>query len=429
VNRPGYLLTAAFAACVAGTVVVATASATAVHAAPAGTEPAWTRNVPIERIVEWRRHLHQHPELSHHETMTSDYVAGVLQGLGDIEVKRPTPTSVVGVLRGARPGRTVAFRADLDALPVPEQTGLPFASAVAGVSHACGHDMHSAMLLGTATTLARMRGSLAGTVVFIFQHAEEVAPGGAQEIIASGALAGVGAFFGMHVFTGPPAGHVGIMPAGAASTAADNFTVTIHGKGSHGAMPHLGVDPVVAGAAVVSALQTVVSRNVTPGEMAVVTVGKFHAGTAPNIIPDQAELAGTVRTVTDSTRRIAAERVKAIVEAVVAAHGATCTLDYRPGPPAVVNDPALVDLARASAVKALGADQVYEAPRMSASEDFARYRELAPICFLALGAGPGPANHSPYFDPDESAMANGVKAQVQILLDYLAGAGPRSRRR
>ena len=355
--------------------------------------------MPVERIVEWRRYLHQHPELSHHEAKTADYVAGVLQDLGGIEVKRPTPNSVLGILRGAKPGRTVAFRADLDALPVPEQTGLPFASVVPGVSHACGHDMHSAMLLGTATTLARMRESLAGTVVFVFQPAEEVAPGGAQEIVASGALAGVEAFFGMHVFTGPPAGHVGIMPAGAASTAADNFTLVIHGKGSHGAMPHLGVDPVVAGAAVVNALQTVVSRNVAPGEMAVVTVGKFQAGTAPNIIPDRAELAGTVRTVTDSTRRLAAARVRAIVDAVVKAHGATYTLDYVPGPPAIENDPALVDLARASAVKALGAGHVFDAPRMSASEDFARYRELAPICFLALGAGPGPANHSPVLRP------------------------------
>jgi metal-dependent amidase/aminoacylase/carboxypeptidase family protein len=162
--------------------------------------------------------------------------------------------------------------------------------------------------------------------------------------------------------------------------------------------------------------------------MAVVTVGKFQAGTAPNIIPDQAELAGTVRTVTDSTRRIAERRVRAIVDGVVKAHGATYTLDYEPGPPAVVNDPALVNLARAGAVRALGAGRVYEAPRMSASEDFARYRDLAPICLMSLGAGPGPANHSPFFDPDEGAMENGVKAQVQILLDYLA-AGPRPGRR
>ena len=398
-------------------------------AAPAAGAPAWAKQVPVERIVEWRRHLHQNPELSRHEQKTADYVAGVLRDLGGIEVKRPTPNSVVGVLRGAKPGRTVAFRADLDALPVPEESGLPFASAVPGVSHACGHDLHSAMLLGTAATLSQMRASLAGTVVFVFQHAEEVSPGGAQDLVASGALAGVEAFFSMHVFTGPPAGHVGIMPAGAASTAADNFTLVIHGKGSHGAMPHLGVDPVVAGAAVVEALQTIVSRNVTPGEMAVVTVGRFQAGTAPNIIPDQAELAGTVRTVTDSTRRLAERRVRAIVDAVVKAHGATYTLDYEPGPPAVVNDPDLVDLARAGAVKAVGADHVFDAPRMSASEDFARYRELAPICLMALGAGPGPANHSPYFNPDEGAMVNGVKAQVRILLDYLTGGGPRPRRR
>ncbi len=420
-NGPWHLLAAALVAGVTGTALAAPVGA-------AAGAPAWAKHVPVERVVEWRRYLHQHPELSNHEAKTADYVAGVLQGLGGIEVKRPTPNSVVGVLRGAKPGRTVAFRADLDALPVPEESGLPFASVVPGVSHACAHDMHSAMLLGTAATLSRMRTSLAGTVLFVFQHAEEVSPGGARELVASGALAGVEAVFGMHVFTGPPVGHVGIMPAGAASTAADNFTLVVHGKGSHGAMPQHGVDPVVAGAAVVSALQTVVSRNVAPGEMAVVTVGRFSAGTAPNIIPDRAELAGTVRTVTDSTRRLAEERVRGIVDAVVKAHGATYTLDYEPGPPAVVNDPALVDLARAGALQALGAAHVYEAPRMSASEDFARYRELAPICLLALGAGPGPANHSPYFAPDEDAMVNGVKAQVQILLDYLAG-GPRPGRR
>jgi amidohydrolase len=418
--RSSCLVAVAFTACFAGAVVAAPSPA-----ARAVTEPAWAKHVPVGRLVEWRRHLHRNPELSHHEAKTADYVAGMLRDLGGIEVKRPTPNSVIGVLHGTKPGRTVAFRADLDALPVPEETGLPFASAVPGVSHACGHDLHSAMLLGTAATLSKLRGSLAGTVVFVFQPAEEVAPGGAEELVASGALAGVEAFFGMHVFTGPPAGHVGIMPKGAASTAADNFTLVIHGRGSHGAMPHLGVDPVVTGAAVVTALQTIVSRNVAPGEMAVVTVGRFQAGTAPNIIPDRAELSGTVRTVTDSTRRLAAERVRAIVDAVVRAHGATYTLDYAPGPPAIENDPALVDLARASAVKALGADQVFDAPRMSASEDFARYRELAPICFLSLGVGPGPANHSPAFAPDEGAMANGVRAQVQIILDYLARGGPR----
>ena len=266
-DRMKCLLAAALAA---GFVLGVTAPALA---APAAGAPAWAKHVPVERLVEWRRYLHQHPELSHHEEKTADYVAGVLQGLGGIEVKRPTPNSVIGILRGTGPGRTVAFRADLDALPVPEETGLPFASVVPGVSHACAHDLHSAVLLGTAATLTRLRASLAGTVVFVFQHAEEVTPGGAQELVASGALAGVEAFFGMHVFTGPPVGHVGIMPAGAASTAADNFTLVIHGRGSHGAMPHLGVDPVVAGAAVVNALQTVVSRNVAPGEMAVVTVG------------------------------------------------------------------------------------------------------------------------------------------------------------
>lgn len=372
-----------------------------------------------DKVIEWRHHIHQQPELSFQEKNTADYVANVLKGLGNIKVTRPTATSVLGKLKGAKPGKTVAFRADMDALPVQEETGLPFASSVANVSHACGHDMHTAMLLGTATVLSGMQKDISGTVYFIFQHAEEKAPGGATEIIKSGALKGIDAIFGMHVIPNFPVGHVGLLPVGAASTASDGFTLTIQGKGSHGSMPQLGVDPIVVGAEIVGALQTVVSRNVTPGEMAVVSVGKFQAGNAPNVIPDKAELAATVRTVSDDTRQLVATRIKSLIDNICKAYGATYDLNYVFSYPAIQNDEALRSLAKASVTKILGEDQVFDAPRMPASEDFSYYKEVAPTYFMALGVGPGPANHSPKFNPDESALLNGVKAEVQILLDYL----------
>lgn len=375
-------------------------------------------------VIEWRHHIHRHPERSFHEVATARYVDSLLASFGNIEVSHPTPTSVLGILHGARPGKTVAFRADMDALPVQEETGLPFASVVPGVSHACGHDAHTAMLLGTAKVLSQKQKDIRGTVYFLFQHAEEEGTGGAQEIIKTGALKGVDAFFGMHLLPNYPVGYLGILPVGAASTSADGFFLTINGKGSHGSMPQLGTDPIVTGAEVVTALQTVVSRNVTPGEMAVVSVGKFQAGDAPNVIPDKAELAATVRTVSEPTRQLVAARIKTLVDHIVQANGATCHLDYKFGYPAIQNDEALRALARAGATKALGTSQVFDAPRMSASEDFAYYKEVAPTCFMVLGVGDGAANHSPEFNPDERALANGVRAEVQIILDYLETYAP-----
>jgi len=223
----------------------------------------------------------------------------------------------------------------------------------------------------------------------------------------------------MHVFPNNEAGSVGIMPVGPASTAADGFYLTIQGKGSHGSTPNLSIDPVVTGAEIVMTLQTVVSRNVPPGEMAVISVGKFQSGTVSNVIPDKAQLDGTVRSVTESTRRLLAERIKAIIDNIVKANGATYTLDYQTGYPAIENDADLTALARSGAKKIIGNDKVFDAPRMTASEDFAKYRQIAPICFLTLGTGPGYMNHHPKFSPDESSFINGIKVQVQVILDYL----------
>jgi amidohydrolase len=380
---------------------------------------SWVKLIPTDDLIKWRRHLHQNPELSFKEEQTSKYVEGVLKSLPNIKIIKPGKTSVIGVLKGAKPGKTVAFRADMDALPLQEETGLPFSSKVKNVSHACGHDAHTAMLLATAATLSKMQDQIKGTVYFIFQHAEEQPPGGALDIVNSGALKEVDAFFGMHVLPNFPAGHVGILPVGAASTAQDVFNLTIIGKGSHGSMPHLGIDPIVVGAAIVNALQTVVSRNVTPGEMTVVTIGKFQSGEAPNVIADKAELAASIRTTTDETRKLVETRTKALIDNITEAYGATYELDYIPTYPAIQNDAALISHAKNSAVALLGNEQVFDAPMMTASEDFAYYRKVAPTCFITLGIGKGAANHNPKFNVDESALPNGVKAQVQIILDYL----------
>lgn len=378
------------------------------------------QNNPVDnQVIEWRRHIHQNPELSFKETNTADYVEQILKKLGNIEVSRPTPTSVIGILKGGKPGKTVAFRADMDALPVQEETGLSFASTVKGVSHACGHDAHTAMLLGTATTLSKMQKQIPGTVYFIFQHAEELYPGGAQEIIKSGALKGIDAFFGVHVVSYLPAGIIGILPSGAASTNSDGFNLTIQGKGSHGSMPNLGVDPIVVGAEIVTNLQTIISRNVTPGEMAVITIGRFQSGKANNVIPETADLGATVRTTTDETRKLVADRIKTMVNDICHAYGAKADLDYIFSYSAIQNSKELCELARKAAIQAIGKDKVVDVPRMTTSEDFSYYKEVAPTCFIVLGVGDGPANHSPKFNLDEKALSNGVKAEVQIIMDYL----------
>lgn len=379
----------------------------------------WIKNIPTDDLIKWRRYIHENAEVSFKEVNTSKYVESILKSLGNIEILRPAKTCVVGILKGSKPGKTVAFRADMDGLPIQEETGLSFASKNKNVSHACGHDAHTAMLLATATTLSKMKDQINGTVYFIFQHAEEQAPGGALDIIKSGALNNVDAFFGMHVLPNFPIGHVGILPNGAASTTSDEFYLTIKGKGSHGSMPQLGIDPIVIGAEIVSALQTIVSRNVTPGEMTVVTIGKFQSGDAPNVIADKAELAASIRTTTDATRKLVETRVRSLVDNITKGYDATYDLEYVYNYPAIKNDIALNVLAKKSAVSVLGENNVFDAPMMTASEDFSQYKQIAPICFLSLGVGKGVANHNPKFNIDEKALENGVKAQVQIILDYL----------
>ena len=402
----------------------------------------------MPRVVAWRRDLHAHPELGNRETRTAALVAEHLRKLG-MEVRTGVATTgVVAVLKGGRPGPVVALRADMDALPVTEQVDLPFASKVrttyngqeVGVMHACGHDMHVAMLMGAAEVLAGMRARIPGTVKFIFQPAEEGPPsgekGGAIEMIAQGALANPkpDAIFGLHVgITPAEAGHVTYKPLGFMA-AADFFTVTVRGRQVHGATPWAGVDPIVVGAQIVTGLQTIVSRqmDLTTGPV-VVTVGSFNGGIRNNIIPDSVVMLGTIRTFDPAMRKDVHARVKRTAEQIAASMGATAVVDIQERTPVTANDPALTERMVGSLQRALGARAVSLGRPVTGAEDFGYFAEQVPGLFLFLGVRPKGSpessfvsNHSPKFFADEAALPNGVTALVTLATDFLAGVGART---
>jgi amidohydrolase len=374
-----------------------------------------------QEAIAWRRHLHANPELSFEEVETSRYVEETLRSFDGLELSRPTPTSVVASLRGSRPGKVLALRADIDALPIQEETGLDFASTRPGVMHACGHDGHTAMLLGTAKLLAARRDDLAGEVRFFFQHAEEKPPGGARQLVDAGVMNGVDLVVGAHLASIQEAGKVSCRP-GPIAAAADTFSAEIRGQGGHAAMPHLTLDPVVVAAQVVTNLQQLVSRVVDPLQSAVVSVTRFHAGTADNIIPEAVELGGTVRTFDPEVRAAVREGLERVMRGVTGAHGATFTLDYVEGYAAVVNDEEAAGRVEAAARAALGDDAIMEAEPIMGGEDFSAYLEKAPGAFFWVGAGGEGAfpHHHPRFTIDETAFRPGIAVFVQTALDYLS---------
>jgi amidohydrolase len=391
-----------------------------------------------DRVVAWRRDIHQHPELGNREFRTAQLVAEHLKSLG-MEVQTGVAhTGVVGILRGGRPGPLVALRADMDALPVTEMVDLPFASKVrteyngqeVGVMHACGHDNHVAMLMGAAEVLAGMKDDLPGSVMFIFQPAEEGAPageeGGAQLMLKEGLFARErpAAVFGLHVTTTP----VGTMQyrAGAMMASSDTWRMVVRGRQTHGAYPWRGTDPIVAASHIVVALQTVVSRQLDITKApAVVTVGQFNGGIRSNIIPDSVVLVGTIRTLDPGMRTDVHERVRRMAGHVAAAHGATADVEIRHGYPVTVNDPALTRWALPTLERVVpGA--LTEAEWVLGAEDFSYYAQEVPGLFLRLGIVPegvdpatAPANHSPLFFADEGALPIGVKALAQLAVDYM----------
>lgn len=368
-----------------------------------------------QQVVQWRRHLHEHPELSFQEHETANFVEAELRKLPNLTISRPTPTSVLAVLKGtAGPGRTVLLRADMDALPITEETGLPFASKREGVMHACGHDAHTAMLLGASTILSRQPESLHGEVRFIFQHAEELFPGGAQQIVDTGALDDVDVVVGQHVMSPVPTGVI-LLRDGPLMASPDSFSITIQGKGGHGAMPHDTIDPVTIAAQIVMAFQTVISRQRDPLVPAVLSVTQLHAGTAHNVIPDTATLGGTVRTFDPQLRELMPQRMEKVVQNLCEAFGATYTFEYVQGYRATINDPATTALLREVAADVLGSSvTITDGQPLMGSEDFSAYQTKAPGTFILIGAG-GPdhaPHHHPRFDIDEAAFPHGIKLFV-----------------
>jgi len=368
------------------------------------------------QLVEWRRDLHRHPELAFAEHRTSAVLRAHLEGLG-LEVRSVAGTGLVARLEGRRPGRTVALRADLDALPVAEEGKEGYASENPGVCHACGHDGHMAILMGAARLLAARAGELGGTVVFLLQPSEEKAPGGAQAMIAEGALDRVGAVFGLHLWQSMPTGAVGCVK-GPMMAATDDWTVVVNGRGGHAALPHLSVDPVAAAAQLVVALNGVVSRSVDPLKAAVLSCCTIHGGTANNIIPDAVTLSGTVRTFDPELRDLMERRFREVVAGTCAATGATADVGYSRGYPALVNDPAAAELALEVARDVLGPERVVDIDPVMGGEDFAYCLQRVPGAFLFYGAGDGMPHphHHPRFDVDERALPGATLLMTALAL-------------
>ena len=394
------------------------------------------------KVVAWRRDLHEHPELSNFEARTAGVVAAHLKALGlEVRTNVGGSHSVIGILRGGKTGPSVALRADMDALPVTEQTGLPFASKVTtqyngqtvGVMHACGHDAHTAILMGVAEVLAGMKATLPGTITFLFQGAEESAPnGGAKAMIEAGALDNpkVEAVYGLHTWPGPT-GTVSTRSGGMMASG-DNWRVVIHGKQAHGAQPWRSVDPIVIGAQIITGLQTIVSRNIdlTAGP-AVVTVGAFIGGVRENIIPDSAVMFGTFRTFNEKARQTAADQIRVIATQYATAAGATATVTISMGYPTTANDSRWFGRSTGVLRNTLGDLAVLESAPSMPAEDFSLFLEKAPGLFFFLGVTPKgkdplsmPANHSPMYDVDEASFPTGVKALSALALDALLRGVP-----
>lgn len=379
-------------------------------------------------VKEIRRDLHRHPEKSGSETRTSRVVAEALRELG-VEVRLGYHvTGLVGIIKGELPGRTIGLRFDMDALEMQELTSHDYGSTIAGMMHACGHDGHTAMGLGVARVLMGLRDRLPGTIKLLFQPAEEDAQngGGAQYMIRDGALEDprVDHVIGMHLWPDLDLGSVGSKP-GPMMAGSDPFIITISGKGGHASMPHTAIDPIYIGSQIVTALQSIVSRNIDPFEQAVVTVGVFSGGSRYNVIPETAKIQGTVRTFNEDIRMKVRERVIAIAEKTAEALGGKAEVDYRLTYPPLVNDPGVFESVRSSAREILGHDKFVDVLRPApGGEDFAFFAKAVPSDFMFLGyrkPGETPVQpHNPYYDFDEAALGVGIKVFVKAAIN-LAG--------
>ncbi len=373
-------------------------------------------------LVQMRHELHAMPERSLSEERTAAYVADRLRALGLEPRTGVGGHGVTADLQCGAPGRTLAIRADMDALPIAEANDVPYRSQNEGVMHACGHDGHTAIVLGAAQALTGMRDRLAGRIRFLFQPAEEVVAG-AKAMCEQGAMDGVDAVVGLHGWPGVlQVGQIAVWP-GPVLASADTFEIVVHGRGAHAAMPHLSVDPIVVGSQIVMALQTIVSREVDPVEPAVITVGTFQAGTADNIIPPTARMTGTVRALTPELREAVPDDIRRVVRGTCSAARARADVSYHFGTPPTCNEPGFAQLVAEAAAEALGPQQVVTAgrPRMGA-EDFAVYLERAPGAFFMLGLGDVSPIHTPTFDFDDRALPVGVEVFVAVAERYLGRA-------
>jgi amidohydrolase len=393
-----------------------------------------------EKVIEWRRYLHEHPELSNREFETAAMVAKHLTSLG-MEVRTKVGlTGVVGILHGGKPGKTVALRADMDALPVTERVDLPFASKVrttflgqeTGVMHACGHDTHVAMLMGAAEILAGMKAEVPGTVVFIFQPAEEGAPpgeeGGAELMVKEGVLKdpAVDAIFGIHINSMTPVGEVRFKPGGALA-AVNRLVIRVKGKQTHGSTPWTGIDPVTVSAQIILGLQTIVSRQTDlTKEAAVISIGKITGGVRSNIIPEEVEMIGTIRTLDPDMQREIHERIRRTVTHIAEASGATAEVEIEKGYPVTYNDPELTSKMGKTMQAVAGVDNVVLTRARTGAEDFSFYAEEIPGLFVFLGGMPADQDptqaaphHTPDFYIDESGLQLGVELYTNLALDYL----------
>jgi amidohydrolase len=390
-------------------------------------------------LIEWRRHFHEFPELSNREFNTGKYIADYLKSIG-LEVKYPVAkTGVVAILKGGKPGPNIGLRADIDALPVLERAPISFASKVkaeyngqqVSVMHACGHDAHTAILMATAKTLKDMQKDVAGTVVFLFQPAEEGSPnneeGGAPLLIKEGAMDNpkLDVVFGLHMAASLPAGMLAYK-SGAAQASSDLFKIIVHGKGSHGAMPWGSVDPIVVSAQIIEGLQHIVSRqsDLTKAPL-VISIGSLHAGVRANIIPETAQMDGTIRSLDATMRKETHEKIRQTANAIAAASGATVEVDIKTQTLVNYNDPTLAKKAAISLTKVAGAENVFESNWTTAAEDFSFYGEKAPTFFFSLGgmekgkkSNEVGGHHTPDFYLDESGFINGVKAFCNLVFDY-----------
>jgi len=380
------------------------------------------------KMIEWRRHLHRHPELSFQERETAGWIAKRLREIGCQVEENVSGYGLVARIIGGRPGPVIALRADIDALPIQDEKTCEYASTVPGVMHACGHDAHTATMLGIASYFASVKDTLAGERRLLFQPAEEVTPGGALGMIRGGALEGADVIYGVHLWTPLPYGIVSAK-GGPFMAAPDEIYIDIEGRGGHGGLPHETVDAIIVGTSLVQTLQTIVSRSVDPLEPVVVSIGSFQAGNAANIIAERCRLIGTVRTFSEETRERIKERLGTIVRGTAEMHGAKASLEYRDGYPPVVNDEREARRFFQVAEETFGKAAVTESTLIMAGEDFSYYLKEIPGCFMFVGAGGSECDavyphHHPKFDIDERSMLMSARLMVAMAEHYASDNDP-----